>query len=225
MGRARPAFRRQRNLRRLPLHARQIGLPLRCRDIVTVARGLHRIEHFDHEGIVDPNFREAEEATPALTMTRFPACTAGDLDDLGFRAADAQCQMTFAGPLRIRHIFECAFRFAVAQHDDAAPRRDFQVNVAVAREHLPCIWTRRRKRERFAIQNFGKHLRGLFVALGGKDPIPTYLPDSLSEELPMYTRLRARLVAEVRMAEDQYESHPAALKVLALGRVVERIKR
>jgi hypothetical protein len=71
----------------------------------------------------------------------------------------------------------------------------------------------------------GKHLRGLLVAPGGKDPIPTYLPDSLSEELPMYARFRVRFVAEVRLAEDQYESHPAALKVLVLGRVVARIRR
>ena len=71
----------------------------------------------------------------------------------------------------------------------------------------------------------GKHLRGLLVAVGGRDPIPTYLPESVSEELPMYARFRVRLIAEVRLGEDQYESHPAALKVLALGRVIERARR
>lgn len=71
----------------------------------------------------------------------------------------------------------------------------------------------------------GKHLRCLLVLSGSKDPIPTYLPDALSEELPMYAHFRVRLVAEVRMAEDQYETHAAALKVVAVGRVVERGKR
>jgi hypothetical protein len=71
----------------------------------------------------------------------------------------------------------------------------------------------------------GKHLRGLLFAVGSKDPTPAYLPEALAEELPMYARFRARIVAEVRLGEDQYESHPAALNVLALGRVVERTKR
>jgi hypothetical protein len=72
----------------------------------------------------------------------------------------------------------------------------------------------------------GKHLRGLLATFGGaKDPIPSYLPEALTEELPMYACFRVRLVAEVRMAEDQYESHSAALRVLALGRVVERFRR
>ena len=68
----------------------------------------------------------------------------------------------------------------------------------------------------------GKHLRCLLVLSGSKEPIPAYLPDALSEELPMYAHFRVRLVAEVRMAEDQYETHAAALKVVAVGRVVEQ---
>jgi hypothetical protein len=83
----------------------------------------------------------------------------------------------------------------------------------------------------------GKHLRGLLklgapepapgVRLGGpgKAPaggavvVPAYLPESLAEELPMYPRFRVRVVAEVRLAADRYETHPAALRAMALARL------
>lgn len=68
----------------------------------------------------------------------------------------------------------------------------------------------------------GKHLRCLLIPGGSKEPIPTYLPETLSEELPMYAHFRVRVITEVRMAEDQYETHAAALRVIGVGRVVER---
>jgi hypothetical protein len=55
---------------------------------------------------------------------------------------------------------------------------------------------------------------------GGARPAPVYVPDSLADKLPLYARFRARLIAELTMQEDQYETHPAALKALALGRVI-----
>jgi hypothetical protein len=82
-----------------------------------------------------------------------------------------------------------------------------------------------------------KHLRGL-LKLGGADAaagvrlaagapkppgggtvVPAYLPEALAEVLPMYPRFKVRMVAEVRLAADRYESHPAALRVLALARL------
>jgi len=71
----------------------------------------------------------------------------------------------------------------------------------------------------------GKHLRCLLIPGGSKEPIPTYLPEALSEELPMYAHFRVRVITEVRMAEDQYETHATALRVIGVGRVVERAKR
>ncbi len=35
----------------------------------------------------------------------------------------------------------------------------------------------------------------------------------------MFQRLRVRVIAEVHMQQDQYESHPIALRVVALARV------
>jgi hypothetical protein len=73
---------------------------------------------------------------------------------------------------------------------------------------------------------FGKPaLRALFYPEGGAEPIPTYLPEPLAKELPMMQRLRARAVAEVHMQQDQYETHPAALRVVALARVGSPIPR
>jgi hypothetical protein len=59
-------------------------------------------------------------------------------------------------------------------------------------------------------------------------PAPVYLPEDLARQLPLFSRFRARIIAELYLQEDQYESHPGALKALALGRVAaapEREKR
>ncbi|HEY4119125.1 MAG TPA: DUF2169 domain-containing protein, partial [Byssovorax sp.] len=63
-------------------------------------------------------------------------------------------------------------------------------------------------------------LRALASIPGAEGPIPAYLPDVLSKRLPMLSRMRARFVAELSMQQDQYEVHPHALRVVALGRVV-----
>ncbi|MGK3990616.1 DUF2169 domain-containing protein [Sorangium sp. So ce136] len=57
---------------------------------------------------------------------------------------------------------------------------------------------------------------------GAGEAIPTYLPERLAKELPMFQRFRARAVVEVRLQLDQFEVHPSALRVVALGRVVGR---
>jgi hypothetical protein len=54
----------------------------------------------------------------------------------------------------------------------------------------------------------------------GSGALPVYLPDALAERLPLMTQLKVRMVAEVCPSQDQYESHPHALRVVALGRVM-----
>lgn len=49
-------------------------------------------------------------------------------------------------------------------------------------------------------------------------PLLAYLPVDLAKKLPMYRRTRARMIAEVHPAQDQYEAQPHALRVLALAR-------
>jgi hypothetical protein len=62
------------------------------------------------------------------------------------------------------------------------------------------------------------HLRCLVDLGDGSGRPPAYLPQSLANRLPMYQRFKARLIVEVHPREDQYESHPVALRVLALAR-------
>jgi hypothetical protein len=65
-------------------------------------------------------------------------------------------------------------------------------------------------------------IRALFTPApaGAGEAIPTYLPERLAKELPMFQRFRARAIVEARLQLDQFEAHPSALRVVALGRVV-----
>ena len=65
----------------------------------------------------------------------------------------------------------------------------------------------------------GPMLRGLLSFAVDAGAIPAYLPESLSETLPMFLRFPARLIAEARWRADQREEHPTALRVLALARL------
>lgn len=102
------------------------------------------------------------------------------------------------------------------------------------------VLVEQRKYQRRAV--FGeKHLRGLLrldsaeapppkpaagkPATSGGVVIPAYLPESTAALLPMQSRFRARFIAEIRLAADPAESHPAALRVLALARAAPPIKR
>jgi len=70
-----------------------------------------------------------------------------------------------------------------------------------------------------------KYLRALLPLPGSSAPLPTYLPEAVSSRLPMYQRFRARLIVEVHQQEDQYESNPLALRVLALSRMTPPPRR
>jgi hypothetical protein len=67
---------------------------------------------------------------------------------------------------------------------------------------------------------FGEpHLRTLLAPLGVQAAIPTYLPGALANKLPMVLRMRVRVLAEAHLPQDQYETYPASLKAVAIGRV------
>ena len=70
----------------------------------------------------------------------------------------------------------------------------------------------------------GPHLRALLHA-GGPTPIPAYLPESAAKVLPLHPRFKVRLVAEVHLQIDPYETHQAALRGVALARVSPLPKR
>lgn len=64
-------------------------------------------------------------------------------------------------------------------------------------------------------------LRCLLHAPGAEEGIPTYLTESLAKTIPLLSRMRARVVAEVHAQQDQYETYPRSLRVLALARMVD----
>lgn len=63
-------------------------------------------------------------------------------------------------------------------------------------------------------------LRALLQAPADKGSMLAYLPADVASKLPLYQRFPARLVAEAHLSADQYESHPFALKILALARQI-----
>ncbi|MBK9261954.1 MAG: DUF2169 domain-containing protein [Polyangiaceae bacterium] len=63
-------------------------------------------------------------------------------------------------------------------------------------------------------------IRALLGSQNVSTRAPTYIPYSLARELPMYQRFNVRMIAEVRAQLDQYETHPSALRVVALGRIL-----
>lgn len=73
---------------------------------------------------------------------------------------------------------------------------------------------------------FGEpHLRALLQVSGASTPIPVYLPEGLAHKLPLFQRFKARVIAEVHLAVDQYESHSTSLKVAALARLAPAPRR
>jgi hypothetical protein len=68
-------------------------------------------------------------------------------------------------------------------------------------------------------------IRSVLLPANSQQAMPAYLVESLTKKLPMFQRFKARLIAEAHMQQDEYENHPAALKVVAVGRVVSMNRR
>jgi hypothetical protein len=83
--------------------------------------------------------------------------------------------------------------------------------------HLERVLLERRKYQKRTVFG-GPCIRALLGR--GSSAVPAYLPEALGDKLPLVTALKVRLIAEVSPSQDQYESHPYALRVVALGRVV-----
>jgi hypothetical protein len=67
-------------------------------------------------------------------------------------------------------------------------------------------------------------IRALLSGAGGEAPVPTYLPARIAKRLPLYRRFPARVLGEVVWQQDQYETCPVAIRVLALGRLPPRTR-
>ncbi|APR78678.1 D-alanyl-D-alanine carboxypeptidase [Minicystis rosea] len=66
---------------------------------------------------------------------------------------------------------------------------------------------------------FGKKwIRSVMRAASGA--VPVYLPEETKDGLPMFRRFPARMLAEIDLREDEGETSPWSIRVLALGRVL-----
>ncbi len=65
-------------------------------------------------------------------------------------------------------------------------------------------------------------IRAVLTVHAGDLPVPTYLPIALEKRLPLFKSFAARAVVEAIPQQDQYESHPLALRVVSLARVIRR---
>lgn len=63
----------------------------------------------------------------------------------------------------------------------------------------------------------GEHLRFTWYD-EGRPGVPIYLPNELRDRLPLYARLRARALVELRPRQDTFEPHGVALVLRAIGR-------
>ncbi|MEP7125203.1 MAG: DUF2169 domain-containing protein [Byssovorax sp.] len=63
-------------------------------------------------------------------------------------------------------------------------------------------------------------IRAHFTPAGASVPVPAYLPEAMGPHLPLFARFTARLIVEAIPQQDQHESSPVALRVLALARVL-----
>jgi hypothetical protein len=61
-------------------------------------------------------------------------------------------------------------------------------------------------------------IRAQLAEPNGGTPVPVYLSDALAQTLPMFRRFAVRLIADVHLAQDQFEAHPYALRAVAVAR-------
>ncbi len=107
---------------------------------------------------------------------------------------------------RVREAWSKANRQLPSDHLEALPERMLLERRQYAkRELLDGTWIRA-----------GLTLDGVVV--------PTYLPDALSKRLPLYRRFGARAIVEALPQQDQYETSPLALRVIALARALPGLK-
>lgn len=102
---------------------------------------------------------------------------------------------------------------------DALRQSKRSVTVSQLDAHIERVLLDQRKYQKRTF--FGdEQIRALCVPAGENAAVPVYMPLSLAMKLPLMLKMKARLLAEAHAQQDQYESHPNALRVLALGRVV-----
>lgn len=75
-----------------------------------------------------------------------------------------------------------------------------------------------KRKFRTAVALGGDHVRADFLVGERATPVPMYLPIALKDQLPFYERLPISALVEVRARQDEADTCPHALSVLALAR-------
>ncbi len=147
-------------------------------------------------------------ATPLVTTDEAFKSAVKEAKEFLTSAADQLCPAALAEghTLRIRETFQRSRRTVPADTLDLQIER-----VLLEGRHY-------QKRQVLGMNA----IRALIHTTTGQSnvkPAPVYIPEDIAKKLPLYQRFRARLIVELYFQEDQYETHPAALKALAIGRL------
>jgi hypothetical protein len=106
-----------------------------------------------------------------------------------------------------------AAQLADAIHTALRHRKRKSASLVALEEGVERVLLRERRYQRRTVFG-GAALRTLF----GRSRTPAYLPEAVADVLPMFHALHVTLLAEAHLSQDQYETSPHALRVLALGR-------
>lgn len=203
------------------------------RDLLLI---LARAESMDTEGVASAlgeSVREDGKFAPPLALVagelRFPF---GEVESL--KATMTTATPFMGGDEPLKAAVDAAKEFLAIPHLSPAPavvevltgriREAFaKTKRAVPADYLETQTERalleQRHYQRRTFQG-ARHLRALLQMGGEKGAMLTYLPESVSDKLPLFQRFGVRLIAEVHLSVDQYEAYPYALEVLALAREI-----
>ncbi len=147
----------------------------------------------------------------AALLTRIDPATADALDEAIAQAVSEEG--LFTPPLVLLE-GELHFAFDPLEAKRALPAGALDAQVTRALLEQRCY-------ERRTI--FGEaRLRALLSLGDGAPALPAYLPEALATQLPMFQRLRVRMIAEAHLPQDENDPGATALRVMALGRSVPR---
>ncbi len=203
------------------------------RDVIRVLRGAEplsaaQIDHdideaFDEDGAFSAplavaagelNFRFDEREALKATVTAVSPLLGADkkLRDLVTEATEA-LKGEWPLPDDVAEGFTRRIELGFAQTARAVPAAYLQGSV----DKLLLEGRQYRKKSVFS----EPRIRAELACAGLTAPIPTYLPVALAMRLPLFIRFRTVMIVELRTQEDQHETHPEALLVLAVGRVLK----
>jgi hypothetical protein len=168
----------------------------------------------------DPAEREVERCEAAVTriFASGRRCDAHGLLDAMVGAIDPDGRLRppvvlVAGELRFPFDEPEALRVREALSERG------RVSPGLLDAEVERLLLERRAYQRRAILG-GKRIRALVTLPGAETACPVYLPDALADVVPMFPAFEARLLAEAHAAQDRAETHPVALRAVALGRMV-----